>query len=199
MGTCDFFDNQPFTFNVDACRAGGTAIEIYYLGTGTDEDILITNSTIASAAGLIYAKPMNEMDPPYTCFGNEKFMGWNNIFLGLDNYWDPHEPVALFYHDECSPLRLESDYSIAWNVRAHDDPDFVNPTYPGGHNSFEDPNFTGPLSGLEFGLIQSPQSPAVDTGNDEHCSTRDIRGEPRPGDGNEDGTVSCDMGAYELQ
>jgi hypothetical protein len=41
-------------------------------------------------------------------------------------------------------------------------------------------------------------SPALDGGGDT-CPATDQRGEPRPADGNGDGTAACDSGAYELQ
>ena len=42
-------------------------------------------------------------------------------------------------------------------------------------------------------------SPAVDTADDTGCPATDQRGVARPQDGDEDGTTTCDIGAYELQ
>jgi hypothetical protein len=40
-------------------------------------------------------------------------------------------------------------------------------------------------------------SPAIDTASNDTCTLTDQRGYPRPQDGNNDGLVICDMGAYE--
>jgi CSLREA domain-containing protein len=44
----------------------------------------------------------------------------------------------------------------------------------------------------------SPDSPAIDAGNDSSCQAVDQRGAIRPADGNGDGAVVCDIGAFEL-
>lgn len=43
-----------------------------------------------------------------------------------------------------------------------------------------------------------PGSPAIDAGNNALCSATDQRGEPRPIDGDADGTAVCDIGAVEM-
>lgn len=54
------------------------------------------------------------------------------------------------------------------------------------------------LGGVAPVLPLLPSSPAVDSGPDTGCSDLDGRGMPRPQDGDGDGVVRCDRGAFEL-
>jgi hypothetical protein len=55
-----------------------------------------------------------------------------------------------------------------------------------------DPGFVGPN---DFRLL--PNSPCIDAGSNANSPTTDKDGNPRPYDGNGDGRIICDMGAYE--
>lgn len=44
-----------------------------------------------------------------------------------------------------------------------------------------------------------PNSPAIDSGDDNPCPPNDQRGEVRPYDGDDDGLATCDVGSFELQ
>jgi hypothetical protein len=66
------------------------------------------------------------------------------------------------------------------------DPQFVDADGLDGVYGTPDDNLR-----LNFG------SPAIDVGNNFACPFIDMDGLPRPGDGNADGTPTCDLGAYE--
>jgi CSLREA domain-containing protein len=59
------------------------------------------------------------------------------------------------------------------------------------------PGLLGQPSGAPVVYALVPGSPAIDAGDNGHCPDTDQRGEPRPTDGNADGTFTCDIGAYE--
>ena len=48
-------------------------------------------------------------------------------------------------------------------------------------------------------MTLAPDSPGVDGGEDASCAVDDVLGQPRPADGNGDGTAVCDLGAFELR
>lgn len=63
------------------------------------------------------------------------------------------------------------------------------------------PSFLGPLQangGLTPTHALLPESPAIDAGSNTDCPAFDQRGFARPADGNLDGSLVCDIGAFEL-
>jgi hypothetical protein len=53
---------------------------------------------------------------------------------------------------------------------------------------------TEPMSVIAYG----PTSPVIDAANSSQCPATDALGSSRPRDGNGDGVIACDIGAYEL-
>jgi hypothetical protein len=192
VGNCGFFDGQPFTFNVDACRAGGNTLELAFTG---GEQMSLRNSTFyGQGDGLVGAGPREG----FQCNGVETVTSTNNIFLGDVEYLNPDDISFLFYQENCGNLYMQGEYNLAFNVKNTEAP-YVDPPYPSAHNLLVDPQLSGPFSGLAFGLVPLPSSPAIDAGENSLCPADDLTGAPRPADGNGDGQAICDLGAYERQ
>ncbi len=185
VANCGFFDGQPFTFNVDPCRALGNALQLSF--TGGDQVSILNTTIYGQGDGLVGAGPREG----YSCNGSETITGRNNLFLGDQDYFDPGDITFLFYYEGCPGLSFDSDYSIFYNVK-------LSEYVPGPHDIQEqDPQLTGPLSGMTYGMALSANSPAIDAGDNAICPGSDHLGNGRPVDGDGDGEATCDMGAYE--
>jgi hypothetical protein len=191
VGNCAFFDGQPFTYNVDPCRALGSTLLVVYTG---GEQVTIVNSTLyGQGDGLVGGGPREG----FQCDGSETLMAWNNVFVGDTDYFDPGDVTFLFYQEDCAGLKMNSDHNIAHIVKNLDcgvDGEYV---FSGAHDLCQDPRVVGPLSGDAYGLELAPGSPAIDAAIGSICPATDILGLARPVDGNGDGNAVCDMGAYE--
>jgi hypothetical protein len=194
VGNCAFFENQPFTYDVDPCRASGNTLTVAFAG---GEQVSIVNSTFyGQGDGLVNAGPRD--DEGYGCNGSESIKARNNIFQGDTDFFDPGDITFLFYQEDCGSLQFDSDYNIvhqAKNITCNSTDTYV---ISGSHDLCQDPRLTGPFSGLEFGMMPVPGSPAIDAGDSAVCPPTDLLSLLRPADGNGDGDAQCDMGAYEV-
>jgi hypothetical protein len=192
VGNCAFFENQPFTHNVDPCRAVGNTLEVTFAG---GEQVSIVNSTFyGQGDGLVGGGPREG----YTCNGSESIKARNNIFLGDTDFFDPGDISFLFYQEGCPNLQLDSDYNLVYrakNITCNAIEPFVN---SGSHDLCQDPLLAGPFSGPAFGMIPAAGSPAIDAGDNAVCPSTDLLSLLRPADGNGDGDARCDIGAYEV-
>ena len=180
VANCAFFEGQPFTHSVDPCRALGNTLEVR--STGGDQVQLFNNTLYGQGDGLLGAGARDG----FSCNGDERIFGRNNLFLGGGDYFDPGDQSFLFYYEGCDGLQFDSDYSLyhAAKLSAYE---------PGPHDHTADPLLRGPLSGMTFGLELTVDSPAIDAGDRAHCPDVDHTGLLRPVDGDE---VVCDIGAY---
>lgn len=192
VGNCAFFEDQPFTYSVDHCRAQGNTLSVSFTG---GEQVSIVNSTFyGQGDGLVGEGPREG----FQCNGTETITARNNIFLGDTDHFDTSDITFLFYQEGCSDLRLDSDYNIIYNAKNVECDVAGEYTASGVHDLCGNPLLEGPLSGTEYGMMPGPGSPAIDQADNGVCPPADIVGALRPADGNGDGSTLCDIGAYEV-
>jgi hypothetical protein len=173
VGNCAFFEDQPFTYWVDHCRAFGNTLLVVYTG---GEQVSVVNTTIyGQGDGLLGAGPREG----FQCDGSETLRVRNSIFLGDVDYFDPSDITFYFYQEGCGSLKLDSDYNIAFNVKNIEcgvDGDY---TLSGSHDLCQDPLLAGPLAGADYGMTLMPDSPAIDAGTPDGAPADDFTGAPR--------------------
>jgi len=176
VGNCGFFDNQPFTYNVDACRAGGQTLGVFFMG---GESVSLVNNTLyGQGDGLVMPGQRG------ACTGAEILRGRNNLYLGDTDYFDSGDLAFLFYNEDCLGLTFDSDYSLYHRVK-------LSSYIPGSHDIAADPLLIGPLSGQRWGVDLTASSPTIDKGTAVGAPVVDIAGLLRD--------AKPDMGAYEWQ
>jgi hypothetical protein len=175
VGNCAFFDGQPFTHNVDPCRALGNTLSLSF--TGGETQTLINNTVYGQGDGLVGAGPRYG----FTCNGNEQLIGRNNLYLGDTDYFDPGDLTFLFYFEDCPGLSFDSDYSLYHTVK-------LSAYVPGPHDIAADPDLADPRRD-HFDAHLLPDSPAIDAGSTSHAPPHDFDNLSRD--------ASPDIGAYE--
>ncbi|MBI3161400.1 MAG: S-layer homology domain-containing protein [Chloroflexi bacterium] len=181
VGNCGFFDGQPFTYNVDNCRALGTALAI---GLAGGDQAIITNNTFTSEGDCLVTAECEG-----SCGGSETVLLRNNIFQGQTDFLQPFEQTCLVYQETFASNPFNMDYSLVNNVK--EDACFGSHSMCGvspGLTNISADNF-------DANLLQA--SPAIDAADNASCAVKDVRGLSRPLDGDQDGVSVCDMGAYE--
>ncbi len=94
VSNCGFFDGKSFTYNVDNCRAGGSAISLN-MRRGNQASVI--NSTIAGEGDCLILTECDVLSG--NCDGSEKVDIQNNIFLGYPDFGDPgDQPAYLYFH-----------------------------------------------------------------------------------------------------
>lgn len=178
--------------NNDARHQGGG---IYASGTFSLFHVTIASNTISTAG---YGKGAGLYQAPT---GNANL--WNTLFD-----WNTYAVTTppFYARGDCEGAVTSHDYNLLSTT------DNCTVTGTTSHDIYNAPAYTGFLAnnGGPTQTVPLPNdSMAVDVIPARDCVgpdglllvqlTRDQRGQPRPKDGNGDGTKKCDMGAYEVQ
>lgn len=99
---CDFFNDKPFTFSVDPCRALGDALVVGAYAGGTAE---VVNNTVIGKGNTSLLSASSS---------SSTFLLRNNIFIGRPSYFFPDRPMAGYY-TETNPVATR-DHNIWWNI-----------------------------------------------------------------------------------
>ena len=176
VGNCGFFEGQSFTYNVDACRAMGNALD---LGLTAGDQVTVTNNTISGEGDCLVGAEFYSDSGNAT--GAERVTLRNNIFQGQVDFWQPFENTCLIYQETFPANPFDMDYSIINHVK--DD------LCPGAHDR----------CGVTPGLVNTgtdtfdahllANSPAINAGLASAAPADDFAGNARD--------AQPDIGAYE--
>lgn len=112
---CGFFQDKPFTYNVDNCRAGGSAIALNFR---PGNQVTIVNSTITGQGDCLVIAECVESG---ACNGSERALLRNSIFLGNPEFGGDGDTTCLAWHGmEHDPLTF--DYAVINGVKNMPDP-----------------------------------------------------------------------------
>ena len=183
VGNCGFFDNQPFTYFVDPCRALGNTLS---LALGTGEVATVAHCTITGEGDCLVLAGFSGTTPD----GTERVLLRNNIFLGFADYHQPYENTCLTWGEDFASDPFDMDYSVIQNVKG-------DPCPTGAHDLCGSPQLADMTLGA-FDAAPLSNSPAIDAGAVLTNITVDCAGVSRPLDGRNDGTNAWDIGAHEF-
>jgi len=179
VSNCASFERQPFTHNVDPCRAGGSAL---FLVLRAGAEARVTNSTITGEGDVLVVA---ECDSLYSsCNGHERAILRNNIFIGNTEFLAPDDISALAYQETFpqGDQVFDIDYSVVRHVK--------NADCPGAHHTCGEAAVGLVNEGIDtFDAHLLETSPARDAGTPVGAPSVDFEGRPRD--------ARPDIGAYE--
>jgi hypothetical protein len=173
VGNCGYFEGQPFTFNVDACRAAGNALS---LSLRPGDQVAVTNCTLASEGDCLIVANCEG-----NCDGSESVRLRNNIFQGHTDFLQPDDITCFVYQETFPRDPFDFDYSLIAGVK--------DEACPGAHD----------ICGVSPGLVSTAidafdahlrsNSPAINAGTSVGAPLDDFDGRRRD--------ALPDIGAYE--
>jgi len=179
VSNCTFFDGKFFTYNVDTCRSGGSALA---LNPRKGSQVSVVNSTIAGEGDCLC---LVECGLSGDCDGTEKTIIQNNVIMGYPDFGDPSEQSCYIWFEPAVFGTVSADYNMVHNTKmgnvglsAHDlaqNPMVMDPNLEtfNGHLQKESPALNsglavgspgGPIPNDDMEGITRPQGSGVDRG-----------------------------------
>ncbi|MCX6030896.1 MAG: DNRLRE domain-containing protein [Chloroflexi bacterium] len=175
VGNCGYFEGQSFTYNVDACRAYGNAVD---LTLKPGDQASLTNNSLTSEGDCLVVAGCAEGE---TCNGAEAIRLRNNLFQGQTDFMQPDEQTCLAYQEDFPADPFDFDYSAIAGVK--DD------ACPGPHAICGAPLGIANAGVDAFDAHLLAGSPAIDAGTAAGAPATDFDSRPRD--------ATPDIGAYE--
>jgi hypothetical protein len=179
---CGFFEGKPFTYHVDNCRAGGSALA---LNLRWGSQVSVVNSTISGQGDCLCLVVCDGGD----CDGSETLVVQNNLFMGYPDFFDPSEQACYIWFEPALFGTVSTDYNVVFDAK-------IGNVGLAAHDVNQNPLVVN--SNLETfdGHLQAG-SPAIDRGLPVGSlggliPNHDLENKPRPGG------AGVDRGAYEF-
>jgi len=180
VGNCGYFDQKPFTYHVDNCRALGNTLNLTF---GISDTVSLINSTLAGHGDCLIVGECDAGD----CDGSEIIIIQNNIFRGYSEF-GTGDLTCYIWLDQAGLYQTDIDYNIIYNTK-------ISTIGYNNNDISEDPQVMNDVLDSFDGHLGS-DSPAIDSGLAVGSlggliPDHDINGSARPiGSG-------VDRGAYE--
>jgi hypothetical protein len=181
VSNCGFFEGKPFTYHVDNCRAGGSALA---LNLRRGNQVSVINSTIAGHGDCLCLVECDSGD----CDGSETLIVQNNIFMGYPDFGDPSDRACYLWFEPAVFGTVNTDYNVVFDAK-------IGNVGLSANDLEQNPLVVD--SNLEtFDAHLQEGSPAIDSGLPVGSigglvPNHDLENNPRPAD------AGVDRGAYE--
>jgi hypothetical protein len=174
VGNCGYFEDAPFTFDVDPCRAAGNALSLHLM---QGNEVTVTNNTVTSEGDCLVIAECES-----GCAGAERVRLRNNLLVGQRDLMAGDEQTCLIWTEGLSAGSLDLDHSLIHAAKG-------TPPCPGAHDLCGvDPGVVNPSIDA-FDAHLNAGSAAIDAGSAADAPEDDFDGQPRD--------AAPDIGAYE--
>jgi hypothetical protein len=181
-GNCGFFSGKLFTYNVDDCRAGGSALAFAFRQGNA---VSLFNSTLTGHGDCLLTAECDDG----SCNGSETIIFQNNIFIGNQEFMDPNDTTCYIWFDQDNFYDTQIDYNVVYRAK-------IGSVGLSANDISEDPLIVDDTL-IAFDGHLKIGSPAMDSGLAEGSLAglipdHDLEGVPRPQG------IGLDRGAYEF-